>query len=153
MAIYLVQHGISVSREVDPDPGLSEKGRQEVQLIADVAASYNIRPEQINHSGKQRAGETAEIFHKTLNIKNEVSQIKGIKPLDDVASFTKHLDKNDGLMIVSHLPFLERLTAYMTSGNPDATVFKFQNGGIVCLEHLPAPYAWVIKWALMPNIS
>ena len=153
MAIYLVQHGISAPKEIDPDPGLSEKGRQEVQLIADVAASYKILPVKINHSGKQRTRETAEIFRKTMSIKNEASQIKGIKPLDNVASFAQHLDKNDGLMIVSHLPFLERLTAYMTSGNPDATVFKFQNGGIVCLEQLAAPYKWVIKWALMPNIS
>ncbi len=153
MAIYLVQHGINVSKEIDPDPGLSEKGRQDVQLIADVAASYNILPDQINHSGKQRAKETAEIFHNTLNVKKESSLIKGIKPMDNVISFAQTLDGSDNLMIISHLPFLERLTAYMTTGDPEVTVFKFQNGGIVCLDKLPSPYDWVIKWALMPNIS
>jgi len=153
MAIYLVQHGISVSKEIDPDPGLSESGLKDVQRIADVAASYNILPDRINHSGKKRAKETSEIFNNTLNVRKQISPIKGIKPLDDVVSFAQILDASDNLMIVSHLPFLERLTAYMTTGNPDATVFKFQNSGIVCLDQLPAPYGWVIKWALMPNIS
>jgi len=153
MAIYLVQHGISLSKEVSPDPGLSEKGRQEVQLIADVAASYHICPARIMHSGKQRARETAEIFHNTLKVENDISQADGIKPMDDVIAFAQGIDETSSLMIVSHLPFLERLTAYMTSGNTETTVYKFQNGGIVCLEQLPAPYEWVIKWALMPNIS
>jgi phosphohistidine phosphatase len=153
MAIYLVQHGISVSKDIDPDPGLSEQGHNEVQLIADVAASYNIRPARIIHSGKQRTRETAEIFHKTLSAGDKISRTDGIKPMDDVIAFAQRINGTDDLMVVSHLPFLERLTAYMTSGNQGASVFKFQNGGIVCLEQLPAPYEWVIKWALMPNIS
>ena len=153
MAIYLVQHGISVSKDVDPDPGLSEQGRHDVQLIANVAASYNILPDQIKHSGKQRAKETAEIFKKTLKTNTKITQMKGIKPLDDVVSFAQNLDGTKNLMIVGHLPFLERLTAFLTTGNQDVSVFKFQNGGIVCLEQLPPPYGWVIKWALMPNIT
>lgn len=153
MAIYLVQHGISVSKNVDPDPGLSEQGRHDVQLIANVAASYNILPDQINHSGKKRTQETAEIFKRTLNVQKDIIQMKGIKPLDDVISFAQNLDGSKNLMIVGHLPFLERLTAFLTCGNPDVSVFKFQNGGIVCLDKLHSPNGWVIKWALMPNIS
>jgi len=153
MAIYLVQHGVSVSKGVDPDPGLSEKGRRDVELIANVAASYNILPDEVKHSGKKRAKETAEILHKTLNVQKKPSQIKGIKPLDDVTAFAQSLDGSKNLMIVGHLPFLERLAAFLTSGNQDITVFKFQNGGIVCLEQLPSPNGWVIQWALMPNIA
>ena len=153
MTIYLVQHGISVSKKTDPDPGLSEKGRTDVQRIAGVAASYKIFPDQIRHSGKQRAKETAEIFKKELNVKKRLSQMQGIHPMDDVRPFSKILDGADGLMIVGHLPFLERLTSYLTTGNPDVTVFKFQNGGIVCLDQLKRPYGWVIQWALMPIIK
>ena len=153
MALFLVQHGISLSREIAPDPGLSKEGRNNVERIAEVAKSYQIRPATIKHSGKQRARETAEILKKTLNVKKKITQTKGIKPLDDVLSFAQTLEGNAGLMIVSHLPFLERLTAYLTTGNPDVTVFKFQNGGIVCLDQLPSPFGWVIKWALMPNIK
>jgi len=153
MAIFLVQHGISLSKKTNPDPGLSIKGQKIVSRIAEVARSYHILPSQIKHSGKQRARETAEILKKTLNVKKKIAQTKGIKPLDDVISFAQNLNGDSGLMIVSHLPFLEHLTAYLTTGNPDVTVFKFQNGGIVCLDQLPRPFGWVIKWALMPNIK
>ena len=66
MAIYLVQHGKSLSKKTDPDPGLSEKGQHDVRRIAEVASAYNILPIQIRHSGKKRARETAEIFKKAL---------------------------------------------------------------------------------------
>ena len=147
MAIFLVQHGISLSSKTNPDPGLSSKGQKIVTHIAEVARSYQILPYQIKHSGKQRARETAEILKKTLNVKKKITQTKGIKPSDDVVSFAHTLKGNSGLMIVSHIPFLEHLTAYLTTGNPDVTVFKFQNGGIVCLDQLPRPFGWVIKWA------
>ncbi len=40
MAIYLVQHGKSLSKDIDPEKGLSEEGISEVQRIAEVAAGY-----------------------------------------------------------------------------------------------------------------
>jgi phosphohistidine phosphatase len=153
VAIYLVQHGISLSAKTNPDPGLSKQGEKIVSRIAEVARSYNICPAQIKHSGKQRTRETAEILKKTLNVKKKITQTKGIKPLDEVIPFAQKLDGKSGIMLVSHLPFLEHLTAYLTTGNPDVTVFKFQNGGIVCLDQLPSPYGWVIQWALMPEIK
>ena len=153
MALYLVQHGKSLSKDVAPDPGLTKDGKAAVVRIADVAASYGIRPTQIRHSGKQRAKETAEIMEKTLQVTTRLTPMKGIAPKDDVMPFAQTLDGIDGLMIVGHLPFLERLCALLTTGDPDLTVFKFQNGGIVCLDQLPPPFGWVIKWALLPEIS
>jgi phosphohistidine phosphatase len=56
-------------------------------------------------------------------------------------------------MLVGHLPFMEKLTSYLVTGNADKTVFKFQNGGIVCLEEDVAKNSWFIKWTLMPHIG
>ena len=42
MALYLVQHGQSLPKEVDPDQGLSEKGVAETERIAGVAKNYQI---------------------------------------------------------------------------------------------------------------
>ncbi|MBT4364970.1 MAG: hypothetical protein HOD17_10835 [Desulfobacteraceae bacterium] len=56
-------------------------------------------------------------------------------------------------MIVGHLPFLDRLTSFLITGSVDKSVFKFQNGGIVCLIKEPENDSWVIKWALMPDIG
>ena len=66
MALYLVQHGHSLSKEVDSEPGLSEQGFREVQLIADMARDHDISVSQIVHSGKKRASQTAHIFADLL---------------------------------------------------------------------------------------
>ena len=67
MALYLVQHGKSLPKDIDPDPGLSEAGVAETQRIADVAANYGVSVSHIKHSVKTRARKTADIFTSALN--------------------------------------------------------------------------------------
>lgn len=52
-----------------------------------------------------------------------------------------------------HLPFMERLTSYLITGSIEKRVFKFQNGGIVCLERDAGSGGWFIKWSLVPAIE
>ena len=62
MALYLVQHGQSLSEEQDPERGFSQEGYADVNRIADVARGYGVRPAAIKHSGKKRARQTAEML-------------------------------------------------------------------------------------------
>jgi len=153
MGLYLVQHGKSLPKEIDPDRGLSEEGIAEVRRIAQVAAGYGCKVAQIGHSGKKRARQTAEIFASHLKPPKGVVAIGGIDPLDDVTAFSGKLSVEEHLMLVGHLPFMERLTAYLIVGSTEPPVFKFQNGGVVCLDRPPETGQWIIKWALMPNIG
>lgn len=153
MAIYLVQHGLSLPKEVDPDPGLSEAGVSDVKRIADVAKGYEVPVSAIIHSGKKRARETAEIFTSVLAPEGGVKEMAGLKPMDDVKAFSKNLDPRSNHMFVGHLPFMEKLTAYLATGNEKRPVFQFQNGGIVCLDIYGDQGGWVIKWTLMPGIG
>jgi len=153
MALYLVQHGKCLSKDVDPEKGLSQEGIAEVRRIAEVAKGYHVKPAVICHSGKKRARQTAEIFSETLEPVESLRQEDGIKPLDDVTAFTKGMDVGQNVMLVGHLPFMERLCSYLITGSIEPAVFKFQNGGIVCLERSPESENWAIRWALMPNIS
>ena len=151
MALYLVQHGISLPKDIDPDQGLSDEGVSEVKRIAGVAKTYHVPVSRIQHSGKTRARQTAEIFASTLNA-TKIEERTGINPLDDVAVIGDTLNTKDNLMLVGHLPFMERLTAYLITGSPELLVFKFQNGGILCLDQDPNTTPWFIKWSLMPKI-
>ncbi len=42
MALYLVQHGRSLSKEADPERGLSEEVIRETELVAKAAGNYGI---------------------------------------------------------------------------------------------------------------
>ncbi len=153
MSLYLVQHGKSLPKDRDPEKGLSEEGQSEVEMIAAVARGYGVPVSTVAHSGKKRARQTAEIFATALDAKDRIVERSGINPLDDVTQVAAALSAEDNQMLVGHLPFMERLAAYLITGSIDKPVFKFQNAGIVCLDQDPESRHWFIKWALMPNIS
>lgn len=153
MALYLVQHGRSFSKDQDPEQGLTETGIDEVKLIAQVAKGYQVPVGTIFHSEKKRAAQTAELFSAALQSDKNIQQIQGINPLDDVKVSAATMNSTDNTMYVGHLPFMEKLTSYLVTGSSDLTVFKFQNGGIVCLDQNSDSGTWFIKWTLMPNIS
>ena len=131
MALYLIQHGKSLPKDQDPDQGLSAEGIAETERMAKLAKDYDITVTQIRHSLKT----------------------SGIKPLDDVDAYAANIDPAEDIMLVGHLPFMERMTAYLITGSIDKPVFKFQNSGIVCLDKDPETQAWVIRWTLMPQIG
>jgi phosphohistidine phosphatase len=153
MSVYLVQHGKSLPKEIDPEQGLSAEGRSEVERIAAVSRDYGIRVSGIRHSGKKRAMETALIFAEILGLEDRVEAQEGLNPLDDVTTWPQRLQGTHDLMLIGHLPFMERLSAYLITGNADITVFRFQNAGVVCLDKDLPKKQWVVKWALMPHIG
>jgi phosphohistidine phosphatase len=153
MALYLIQHGKSLPKDQDPDQGLSEDGITETEHIARLSQNHGVKVSQIRHSVKTRARQTAEIFARALKPQNDIQEISGIKPMDDVAAFAAKIDPDENVMLVGHLPFMERITSYLITGSIDQPVIKFQNSGIVCLDRDPETQWWVIKWTLMPNIA
>jgi len=156
MALFLVQHGFSAAKDIDPEKGLTSRGRVETDRIAQVAAGYGIKVDRIVHSGKKRAEQTASMFHEALSITKPLEVLPGIKPLDDVRAFAENLQPGDNMMVVGHLPFMQRLVSYLTTGTEETRVYQFQNSGIVCLdstEEEGGTLDWFIKWTLNPNIS
>lgn len=153
MPIYLVQHGLSNPKEIDPDRKLTEQGIADVTRIAGVAKGYSVQVTQILHSGKERARMTADIYGKHLTPPQGLAGIDGINPDDDVKSFAETMDPASNIMYVGHLPFMQKLASFLVSGNDGINVFKFQNGGIVCLDRDDGAKLWHIKWALMPRVG
>ena len=153
MRLLLVQHGLSLPKEVDPERGLSPEGIEVVERMAEVAKDHGVQVSSIKHSGKKRALQTADIFGRALSPAGGIQKISGIDPLDDVSDFASTLVQEDSLMLVGHLPFMERLTSHLIAGSAEIPVFKFQNSGIVCLQRNEGSKNWTIVWTLMPNIG
>ncbi len=151
MAIYLAQHGVALSKNEDPEQGLSLEGISDVKRIAAVAEGYQVNISGIHHSGKKRALQTANIIADHLKPEKGVLKQSGLSPLDDVISFA-HSIENDNTLYVGHLPFMKKLVSWLVTDSTDKPIFRFQNGGIICLD-LEKPNNWIIKWTLMPNIG
>ncbi|MBU2645942.1 phosphohistidine phosphatase SixA [bacterium] len=153
MSIYLVQHGQALPGSIDPEKGISAEGLADTERIASVARGYRVKVQKILHSGKKRARETAEVFAEALKPEGGIEMVPGLNPLDDVRKLAATLTRSADLMIVGHLPFLEHLTSWLILGKTDQPLFKFQNGGIVCLDKTEEKGHWHIKWTLMPQID
>lgn len=57
-----------------------------------------------------------------------------MNPNDDVTYLASQITGPENVMLVGHLPFMERLVSYLVTGTAEKVVVKFQNGGIVCLD-------------------
>ena len=161
MDLYLMQHGEAVPGEVDPQRPLSEHGRQSVAAVAGRASAAGVRIDRVVHSGKLRAEQTARILAEALYC-TDVSAHSGLSPSDDVqaaAASLVHGDAPSSLAIVGHLPFLDRLAAWLVAGDPDAHVVAFHNGGLVHL--VPAKDgadaqragSLAVSWILVPELA
>ena len=153
MALFLVQHGKSLPKEKDPDRGLSRQGIEETRAMAVLAQKQNVQVSRIIHSGKKRALQTAEIFMKTLEPEDGIAKKPGLAPLDDVTVFAAKISAEENIMVVGHLPFMERLASYLVSGSTETQVVKFQNSGVVCLDTEIDSQSFFIRWALFPIIN
>ena len=151
MALFLVQHGKSLPKEEDPDRGLSKQGIEETRSVAELAVKENVQVSRIIHSGKERALQTAEIFMEVLEPEDGIAKGPGLAPLDDVTSFVSTVSIDDNIMIVGHLPFMERLVSHLVVGSPDSLLIKFQNSGIVCLDTEDDGQSFFIRWTLFPR--
>ena len=151
MRVFLMQHGRPVSKEEDPDKPLSDQGRDDVNRMAVFLENCGVRVEEILHSGKTRARQTAEIMGSKLNPHKDTIQKNGLSPMDDVRGITDQINESEkDLMIVGHLPHLAKLTSRLVIGSESPPVVGFQQGGVLCLDNSGG--AWIIAWMLVPEI-
>lgn len=149
MKLYLVQHGNCVSKEINPDRPLSDKGRGDVERAAGFIKPLNITA-KVWHSGKTRAKETAEILSSVMRVDGEVTGIEGLGPNGDVVDVKGRVESLDGdVMLVGHLPFMNKLTSLLLLGDENKEVVKFVQGGIVCLSD---ENGWGVEWMEVPEI-
>lgn len=135
MRLYLVQHGEAASKDVNPERPLTEEGKENSAKTAKFLNSAGITVDVIWHSTKARAIETAQIFEKELTPKEGTLQKEGLAPNDTPAemfSEVKSLSKD--IMIVGHLPFLQKLASLVLLNSETNEIIRFNMGGVVCLE-------------------
>ena len=150
MIVYLVQHGTAKTRDEDADRPLTDEGRKEVEAVMLLMLQFGaITASRVVHSGKRRAAETAELIAHKLEA--EVAAEDGLLGDDDPSIWAARLAEADrDLVLVGHLPHLERLASLLLCGRPDGGVVRFANGGVVCLAGQDA--RWSLHWAVTPSL-
>ena len=153
MKLYLIQHGEAKPETEDPLRPLTVRGEEEVRRISKAAKGLNIMPSMVYHSGKTRAKQTAEIIAGGLNISDlTVQAVQGLNPNDDVRAWAERISQETrDLMMVGHLPFLEKLTSLVLCGDENARLVLFRYGAIVHLDQ-KEDKKWAVRWILTPEM-
>ena len=151
MHLFIVQHGQAMTDKEDPTRPLSSDGVNDSEKMARWLAASQIEVDQIWHSGKKRAEQTASIFAEHLSPQQGVTATSGLNPMDDVRPIAKQLEGlQHSVMIVGHLPSLSYLVGLLLSGNPERELVRIQNSGVLCLNDDKG--RWLIKWQVIPDL-
>ncbi|MFQ5929446.1 MAG: phosphohistidine phosphatase SixA [Acidobacteriota bacterium] len=152
MRVYLVQHGKSKSKEEDPSRSLTQEGIGESTRIGEFLAQIGLSVSAIRHSGKTRAEQTASLLGRGIGEGIGIEQSEGLAPLDDPQVMTESLNRIcEDVMLVGHLPHLERLASTLLTGKPGHNPVQFKNSGVVCLERSEGKW-WSLVWAITPEL-
>ena len=149
MKLYLIQHGISLPEEKDPEKSLSPEGKEETQRTAEFLKTKNIKVDAVWHSPKLRAAQTVQIIVNSI-LCSEIKERDDLNPLDSVENFLEEIkSSNKNLMIIGHLPFLQKLASLLLSGSETNQFISFKNSGVVCLEYIDT---WKLAWMVTPAL-
>jgi len=153
LLLYLVQHGKAKSKDEDPKRPITDKGESEIRKVAtfiDENTHTNIKT--IFHSGKLRAKQTAEILAERLKPSNGLEEATGLEPNAETSIWVKRLDEiTDDILIVGHLPHLNKLTSRILGQVEDKKMVDFKNSGIVCLVRDELGL-WSVLWVVIPEL-
>jgi phosphohistidine phosphatase len=107
---------------------------------------------RVLHSGKTRARQTAEIFTAIIAGEFPVEEINGIGPMDSVEDFVNQVKRwNEDILVVGHLPFMDKLVSLLVSGSADKGVVSYIPGSIVFLESADDGQ-FLVQWMVRPEL-
>ncbi len=151
MRLYIVRHGKACAEAIDPARPLTPEGITQTRKIADFLKTHGHSVEAVFHSPKLRAQQTAEIFHKIINPAAAMTVKKYLSPEDDIKLIIKDIGKTEkNLMIVGHLPFVDRLVSFFIFGDESQLVAKFFESSVAVLER-GAHQGWQLILFLTPG--
>ncbi len=152
MKIYLARHGEANSADIDPEKGLSDKGKTDITRIAEMIRHLDIVVTEIYHSGKARAEQTASILSQTIQAANGISKKQGLEPNDPIEPVADELRTLvENIMIVGHLPFMAKLASLLISQDDHKSLFDWQPGSIACIEQEKGKFT--LQWFINPEVA
>ena len=152
MKLYLVQHGESLEKEINPERPLSPKGTEDIKILAEFLSIRIPVVSTIFHSGKLRAKQTAELMALKITNKNGVQKLLGIEPTDFIAPIAYEIESwDEDTIVAGHLPFMAKLVSKLTTGDEAVSTVAYEPGSIVCLEKVTEK-KWLILWMLRPTL-
>jgi phosphohistidine phosphatase len=145
MLIWLVRHGDAEIRGQDDLRELTPEGSFAIQNLARRVAGRSDGIRAVYHSGKRRAEQTAAILASSLELPAPVAQ-ELLKPNADPFEVARWIESfTEPVVLVTHLPLVERLASVLISGSPEVPVLAFSTGTIAAIGKEDG--GWKLAWS------
>jgi phosphohistidine phosphatase len=149
MRLYLLQHGDAVTKDVDPNRPLTDKGAADIGRLASWLRKSATSVTRILHSGKLRAEQTAEILAPLLEDGGIVEARPGLSPNDSPRALLDSLGDED-VIVAGHMPFVSRAVSMALDLSPDHVIVAFKPGSVAVIEQ-DAEEAWRLVAFIRPE--
>jgi len=147
-----MQHGEAKPESEDASRPLTERGRLEVERVARHAARLGLGIALVEHSGKLRARQTADIVASHLQPHPRVEQRTGLAPNDAPGELARALlDPCEPRLLVGHLPHLTRLASLLVVGDAARPMLSFRMGALVALTREADGFR--LRFVLTPELA
>jgi len=140
MELYLMQHGLSLSKELDPEQPLSPVGRDQVEKSARAARLMGLNLDLLVTSPKKRAQQTAALLAEAIGYPRSgirvTDAVKAMTPPETTLAYLDELRQRFELArvcIVGHMPSIGEIVSALITSNCKAAV-QVENAGIMRLE-------------------
>lgn len=155
MEIYLMQHGLALPRDEDPEEGLSSEGDELIHATGKALRKMGIGFDAILASTKKRARQTAAIVAEEVGFPMEkiieTDKVKAKTPPEETIQVLAELSGCTKVLVAGHLPSLAEVASFLLTDGSKASV-AFENGGCcrIDTEELPT-HSGRLRWYLNPE--
>lgn len=136
MKIFIIRHAkaeiLSQSGD-DFSRNLSERGKNDIKIIAKALKSRGFNPDLVFSSSANRCKYTAKRLFEALNIKKDIKFRKKLYDinLNQILKFLKEIKDTKSIALVLHNPLATELCEYLS----DCVIQNLPTCGVFCLEN------------------
>jgi len=153
MLIHLMQHGVCLSKELDPNQSLSPVGREQIEKSARAAQILGLRFELVVASPKVRSLETAMIMAEHTGYPPSRIQVtdvvKAMTPAKETLDYIRDYNGLESILIVGHLPSLGALASHILTKKTPVDI-AIENGGLMQLNLNMNETCGALNWYMTP---
>lgn len=152
MQLYVARHAEAENEARGGERPLTEAGRQDARRVARALAAAGVSVAQVWHSPKLRARETADLLAGAVGAGAGLEERADLQPLSDPSSALDAVREADGpVLLVGHLPHVERLASLLLTGDDAAEVVDIPPGGVLRFVSGEGR-DWRLTWFVTPGL-
>jgi phosphohistidine phosphatase len=121
-----------------------------VARAANFAARLGVRVVEIRHSGRLASIQTAEAFERELSSPRR--EIVGLGPDDDINPLRREAaGLTDNVLVVGHLPFLNRIAGALLAQDESMPVVVFHHAALIRMDRRDDA-RWSLQLVMPPGV-